>query len=48
MMEEKEQPKVKKGKIFKCEKCGKEYVFDSVSRNCPKCGGILREVIIWR
>jgi len=29
--------------ILKCEKCGEEYIFDSTSRICPECGGILEK-----
>ena len=40
--------KQKELKILKCEKCGKEYVFDSISQKCPECGGTVRKVIVVR
>ncbi len=36
-MEKTEVLKQKEVKILKCEKCGKEYVFDSISQKCPEC-----------
>jgi len=36
----------KEVKILKCERCGSEYVFDSVSQHCPKCRGNLRGKIV--
>ena len=45
-MEKKEELKLKEEKILKCEKCGKEYVFDSISQKCPECGGTLKKVTV--
>ena len=42
-MERKEVEKQKEVKILKCVKCGKEYIFDSASQNCPECGGALKK-----
>ncbi len=42
-MERKEGPQRKEIKILKCVRCGKEYVFDSVSQNCPDCHGALKK-----
>jgi rubrerythrin len=44
-MKTKEEPEGQEVKILilKCEKCGEEYIFDSTSRNCPECGGILEK-----
>jgi predicted N-acetyltransferase YhbS len=33
-------------KILKCVKCGKGYVFDSVSQKCPDCHGALKKETI--
>jgi Zn finger protein HypA/HybF involved in hydrogenase expression len=38
----KEEPELKQVKILKCEKCGEEYLFDSTSRICPECKGVLK------
>jgi len=45
MMERKEGPERKEVKILKC---GKEYIFDSVSRNCPGCKGALKKETVVR
>jgi len=44
-MKTKEEPEGQEVKILilKCEKCGEEYIFDSTSRICPECGGILQK-----
>lgn len=47
-MERKEGPERKEVKILKCVKCGKEYIFDSVSRNCPGCKGALKKETVVR
>jgi hypothetical protein len=39
---DKEGREKKEVKILKCEKCGKEYLFDSVSQYYSECGGILK------
>jgi predicted N-acetyltransferase YhbS len=45
-MEEKEGTQQKETKILKCVKCGKVYIFDSVSEHCPDCHGALRKETI--
>ncbi len=47
-MEGKEEPEQKQLKILKCTECGKEYIFDSVSKYCPECRGLLKEETIAR
>jgi len=47
-MERKEEPGLKQVKILKCVKCGKEYIYDSVSRRCPECQGSLKEETVLR
>ena len=44
-MKKKKNPEGQKVKILilKIEKCGEEYIFDSTSRICPECGGILQK-----
>ena len=42
-MEERQATKQKEIKVLKCAKCGKEYIFDSVSQHCPECGGALKK-----
>ena len=29
--------------ILKCDRCGEEYIYDSYTRVCPACGGILHK-----
>ncbi len=29
-------------KILKCDRCGREYIFDTNSRICPECKGTLK------
>jgi Zn finger protein HypA/HybF involved in hydrogenase expression len=29
--------------VLKCERCGEEYIYDSYTRICPTCGGILQK-----
>lgn len=33
----------KKLRVLVCSQCGKKYIYDSVSKICPKCGGTLEE-----
>jgi len=47
-VEKKEGPERKQVKILKCAKCGKEYIYDSVSRSCPECRGSLKEETVVR
>ncbi len=47
-MEKKQEPERKEVKILKCIKCGKEYIFDSVSRYCPECKGALKAETVVR
>jgi Zn finger protein HypA/HybF involved in hydrogenase expression len=44
----KEEPEPKQVKILKCEKCGEEYLFDSTSRICPQCKGVLKAETVVR
>jgi hypothetical protein len=48
MEREKEDPALKQVKILKCEKCGEEYLFDSTSRICPECSGVLKTETVVR
>jgi len=47
-MEREEELKQKEVKILKCAKCGKEYVFDTLSQKCPECGGNLKKETVVR
>lgn len=29
--------------VLKCERCGEEYIYDSYTRICPACGGMLQK-----
>jgi rRNA maturation endonuclease Nob1 len=40
-MEKRLEIKRKEIKVLRCIKCGKEYIYDSVSRRCLECGGTL-------
>ncbi len=45
-MESAKKPQRKEMEILKCANCGKEYIFDSVSQNCPQCKGTLKKETI--
>ncbi len=47
-MKGEEKLKPKEAKILKCVKCGKEYVYDMLSRRCPECGGGLKKETVVR
>jgi hypothetical protein len=47
-MEKREELKLKEEKILKCERYGKEYVFDSISQKPSECGGTLKKVTVVR
>jgi predicted Zn-ribbon and HTH transcriptional regulator len=47
-MERKEGPQQKTVKLLRCTKCGREYIFDSVSRTCPECKGALKQETVLR
>jgi Zn finger protein HypA/HybF involved in hydrogenase expression len=47
-METKKELKQKEVKILKCVKCGKEYVFDTLSQKCPECEGTLKKGTVVR
>jgi Zn finger protein HypA/HybF involved in hydrogenase expression len=32
--------------VLKCERCGEEYIYDSYTRICPGCGGMLQKAEI--
>jgi Zn finger protein HypA/HybF involved in hydrogenase expression len=32
--------------VLRCERCGEEYIYDSYTRICPGCGGILQKAEI--
>lgn len=45
-MEKKKSTEGKQAKVLKCTNCGKEYIFDNSSRNCPACGSSLKAEIV--
>jgi Zn finger protein HypA/HybF involved in hydrogenase expression len=47
-MERKDEKQQKTVKVLRCAKCGKEYIFDSVSRTCPECKGALKLATVIR
>jgi Zn finger protein HypA/HybF involved in hydrogenase expression len=47
-MERKEGTQQKPVKLLLCAKCGREYIYDSVSRTCPECKGVLKQETVVR
>jgi rubrerythrin len=34
--------------LYICEKCGYEVEDDKMPKMCPKCGGVMRKVVVVR